>query len=350
MENMKRAHLARRGLRSLTGWISPAQHWVWTWGLKVSAWAYMCNIYILVWTLCLMHRCVCIWRYILQNYMARHAFPRQWHMRRGVIYFCQGFLPCMMPSMDGWRDRRMDERVTWCHRWMDDRTDGWMGHVKKLHEKWPQCPEVFGLSHMFWAPIQMWRGKNRCSIWDRGTRDAASVLWRRRRLLQQEDGGVTEYLQLDWTDDGTDGRMEKASRPRLPLLYVIYHWALTRGVVPWPFWVRPLNDHIRASPTVLSMGLQTVKFTGKQSKCAGRFSSGNWFSCTTFVQLAVAGETCNSETPKKSVINWTCVRLSISDWSIRTIGPGGLLLVVLPYIPFQVQLDWWYCRERNSEA
>ncbi len=26
------------------------------------------NYLILVWTLCLMHRCVCIWRYILQNY------------------------------------------------------------------------------------------------------------------------------------------------------------------------------------------------------------------------------------------------------------------------------------------
>jgi hypothetical protein len=32
-------------------------------------------------------------------------------MRRGggVIYLCQGFLPCMMPSMDGW----MDGWVTW---------------------------------------------------------------------------------------------------------------------------------------------------------------------------------------------------------------------------------------------
>jgi hypothetical protein len=34
------------------------------------------------------------------------------------IYFCQGFLPCMMPSMDGWRDRWMDG---WRDRWMD----GW---------------------------------------------------------------------------------------------------------------------------------------------------------------------------------------------------------------------------------
>jgi len=35
---------------------------------------------------------------------AGHGFPRQRHMRRGggwVIYFRQGFLPCMMPSMDG---------------------------------------------------------------------------------------------------------------------------------------------------------------------------------------------------------------------------------------------------------
>jgi hypothetical protein len=102
-----------------------------------------------------MHRCVCIWQYILQNYNYKlhfqnlsiyhiphvsigtlaaenldvctacdpwdsniqltmvkdqrsgpgmPAFPRQ----RGLIYFCQSFLPCMMPSMDGWRDGWMD--------------------------------------------------------------------------------------------------------------------------------------------------------------------------------------------------------------------------------------------------
>jgi hypothetical protein len=123
------------------------------------------SIISLVWTTCLMHRCVCIWRNILQNYDyklhfqnlsiyhiphvsigtlatenldvctasdpwadhgkrpetgAGHAFPRQQHMcRGGLIYFCQGFLPCMMPSMDGWRDG-----------WMTGRMDGW----KKLHD------------------------------------------------------------------------------------------------------------------------------------------------------------------------------------------------------------------------
>ncbi len=34
----------------------------------------------------------------------------------GVIYFCQGFFPCMMPSMNGWQDGRMD---------------GWTGHMMK---------------------------------------------------------------------------------------------------------------------------------------------------------------------------------------------------------------------------
>jgi hypothetical protein len=156
--------------------------------------------YILVWTPCLMHRCVCIWRYILQNYNyklhfqnlsiyhiphvsigtlaaenldvctacdpwdsniqltmgkdqrqqiyvgfvadidikifggappgAGHAFPTQQHMRRGgrgFIYFCQGFLPYMMPSMDGWRDEWMDE---------------------KLHEKRPQRPLLYVIKHL----------------------------------------------------------------------------------------------------------------------------------------------------------------------------------------------------------
>jgi hypothetical protein len=113
--------------------------------------------FLLVWTLCLMHRCVCIWRYILQNYNYKVHFQNlsTYHIphvsmgtpaaenldvctacdpwdsniqltmvkdRRpglgmhfldsdtcaevgGVIYFCQGLLPCMMPSMDGWMEK-----------------------------------------------------------------------------------------------------------------------------------------------------------------------------------------------------------------------------------------------------
>jgi hypothetical protein len=157
----------------------------------------MCYLYIiLVWTPCPTHRCVCIWRYILQNYNYKLHFQNLsiYHIPHifigtlaaenldvctacdpwdsniqltmgkdqrqqiyvgfvgdidmkilgvppppglgmpfldsntcaegwgGVIYFCQGFLPCMMPSMDGW--------------W-----DGWMDG--KLHEKWPRRPLLY---------------------------------------------------------------------------------------------------------------------------------------------------------------------------------------------------------------
>jgi hypothetical protein len=33
--------------------------------------------------------------------------------------------------------------------------------------------------------------------------------------------GVTEYLQLDWMDDGTDGWKEKASQPRLYVMGLV---------------------------------------------------------------------------------------------------------------------------------
>jgi hypothetical protein len=48
-----------------TSLIIPVPFWFGTWGkYKV----YTCLIEPLVWTWCLMHRCVCIWQYILQNY------------------------------------------------------------------------------------------------------------------------------------------------------------------------------------------------------------------------------------------------------------------------------------------
>jgi hypothetical protein len=128
------------------------------WALKPMG--YIC---ILVWAPCLMHRCVCIWRYILQNYNyklhfqdlsiyhiphvstgtlatenldvctacdlwdtadhgrrletgAGHAFPRQRHMRRkgggGLFISARVFFS------------------VWCHPWMGDGTDGW----EKLHD------------------------------------------------------------------------------------------------------------------------------------------------------------------------------------------------------------------------
>jgi hypothetical protein len=71
-----------------------------------------------------------------------------------------------------------------------------------------------------------------------------------------------------------------------------------------------------------------------------RFSSGNWFLCTKLAELAVAGKRHNTvvHLQKRSVINWSYLQFSISDWSIILIGPGGLLLVVPHKCPDTVLL------------
>jgi hypothetical protein len=80
-----------------------------------------------------------------------------------------------------------------------------------------------------------------------------------------------------------------------------------------------------------------------------RFSSGNWFFCTKFVQHAMAGKRRNIVVHlQKRVINCTWLRLSISDWSIIMIGPGGLLLVVPMYMQVRLQFYWWGCQKKKK--
>ncbi len=79
-------------------------------------------IHTLVWTPCLMHRCVCIWIYV--------GFVVDIDIK------ILGVPPQMMPSINGWMTGRMDERVTWCHLWMDDGTDGWTGHMMPSMDGW----------------------------------------------------------------------------------------------------------------------------------------------------------------------------------------------------------------------
>jgi hypothetical protein len=77
------------------------------------------------------------------------------------------------------------------------------------------------------------------------------------------------------------------------------------------------------------------------------FSSGNWFFSTKFVQVAVAAKVQHTVVHlQKRVINWTWLQLSICDWSIIMIGPGGMLLVVPTYMQFQLQFYWWVCQKR----
>jgi hypothetical protein len=52
-------------------------------------------------------------------------------------------------------------------------------------------------------------------------------------------------------------------------------------------------------------------------------------------------------TSKRTVINCTGLRLSVSDWLVIMIGPGGLLLVVPTYMQFQFY--WWSCQKKEAK-
>jgi hypothetical protein len=64
--------------------------------------------------------------------------------------------------------------------------------------------------------------------------------------------------------------------------------------------------------------------------------------------VAVAGKRLSSamHLPKKSVINMIYLLLSVSDWPIIMIGPGGLLLVV-PHL-FVVPVSVFFVRLQKS--
>jgi hypothetical protein len=84
----------------------------------------------------------------------------------------------------------------------------------------------------------------------------------------------------------------------------------------------------------------------KKSKCAG-LSQKIAFPAPNLCSLPVASiwhntvAQHNCAPPNESVINWTWLQLSISDWSIIMIGLGGLLLVVPTYMQFRLQNCSW---------
>ncbi len=76
------------------------------------------------------------------------------------------------------------------------------------------------------------------------------------------------------------------------------------------------------------MWLQRVKFIVKKSNCGG-LAQEIGFSAQ--IRAACYGwwkGQYSCAPPKKSVINWTWLLLSIFDWSIIMIGPDDFLLVV----------------------
>jgi hypothetical protein len=95
----------------------------------------------------------------------------------GGIYFCQGCLPCMMPSMDGWRDKWMDGWMGRSH----DAIHGWMGHMKKLHEKWLRCLLLYVIRMKNTSFSKVWNGVLRLINMHRRTQ------WSSKGLVKEND-------------------------------------------------------------------------------------------------------------------------------------------------------------------
>jgi hypothetical protein len=105
---------------------------------------------------------------------------------------------------------------------------------------------------------------------------------------------------------------------------------------------------IRASPTVLSRWLHTVTFIEKRSKCAGLaeeigISVPNLCSLPWLVkgttQLCTSQKECNKLDMTGAQYFWL---INHNGWS------GGLLLVVLMYVQFQLQFYSWGCQKKRS--
>jgi len=78
-----------------------------------------------------------------------------------------------------------------------------------------------------------------------------------------------------------------------------------------------------------------------------------WVFGTKVVHVAMAGTACTCKhscaPPKKSLINWTWLRLSIYDWSFIMVGPGGLLWVNPTFMQFQSQFYQWGWQKKKAK-
>ncbi len=70
-------------------------------------------------------------------------------------------------------------------------------------------PTVFGLSHMFWAPVQMVKKEKQMQhLRQRGKGCCFCALKKEIAAAAGGGWGITEYLQLDWMDDEMNGWMD----------------------------------------------------------------------------------------------------------------------------------------------
>jgi len=115
-------------------------------------------------------------------------------------------------------------------------------------------------------------------------------------------------------------------------------------------WMQTTFDQhhlLRASPTVLSMWLHTVKFIAKRSKCAGLaqeigFPAPNSCSLLWLVkgttQLCTSRKTCNKLHLTVAQCFWLVDHNDWSRWLAISSSPM--------YIQFRFQVYWWGCPKK----
>jgi hypothetical protein len=173
-----------------------------------------CKYLILVWTPCLMHRCVCIWRYILQNYNYKLHFQNLpvYHIPHVSIGSLATENPDVCTAYDPW-DRNI--QLTMGRDW---RLQIYVGFVADIDIK------IVGM------PPQ------------------ARHAFRRQRHMQRGGGGRGGYLYPPrfsslchtihgWMTGRMDGWKDSEKRPRHPLLYVICKDGNCKLIICYKFFV-----------------------------------------------------------------------------------------------------------------
>jgi hypothetical protein len=107
-------------------------------------------------------------------------------------------------------------------------------------------------------------------------------------------------------------------------------------------------EMFEAPPAILSMWFWTLKLDEENSKHAGLAQENSFGSAQSHsLRWLVKSRSNNAvHLQKKSVINTIWLVLSISDWLIMMIGPGGLLLVV-PHLV--VSVSWAGLQESKKK-
>jgi hypothetical protein len=216
------------------------------------------------------------------------------------------------------------------------------------------------------------------SFWTNGVKRCAvnqKELWLRGTLLEKREVNIWRLAILFmfplWRVKSSN---QIGNVPWNSILFMFPLWRVKSsnqiGNVPWnsilfmfPLWQVKSSNQIgnvpwnsqkmnwefrvlRASPSVLSIGSCTVQLDEDKSKYGGLAQEiGFWLSIIVHYTMAGKRHSNAVHLQKTSPINMIWLLISVSDWPIIMIRPGGLLLVILNVFTVLVSvLHGWGCK------